>query len=277
MQNDNFPSGNFTLRQRNIGIPVVTNGIICVRWFALFGPITATSAAVSGSLLSWGLLYCWTRLAVKTAGWRLWVIICLIIELLLDSNTITWMDEAGSPGTDILFGSGQVSDGLRLICKPTTPAKYLFQNCLSLSRVRLASWPRGDPHFQTLSSMLWGKYRDRLRCNREHLLLKDVSVVALDCAVETRLGEIFGRKERQTGGKALGCFTSKPPILLVIPQYWGGPTPHPKVFCQQAREQGFYVVVFHARGRAACPLTTTRLTEFGGPADLEQVQHTFVF
>lgn len=34
--------------------------------------------------------------------------------------------------------------------------------------------------------------------------------------------------------------------------------------------QGFYVVVFHPRGTAGCPLTTARLTEFGDPADLEQ-------
>lgn len=115
------------------------------------------------SLLSWGLLYCRTRLTGKAAGWRLWVIICMSAALKLDSNTITWMDEAGSPGTDILFGSGQVSDGLRLICKLTTLAKYLLQNCVSLSRLRLASWPRGDLHFQTLSSLLQ-KYRDRCEC-----------------------------------------------------------------------------------------------------------------
>lgn len=71
-------------------------------------------------------------------------------------------------------------------------------------------------------------------------------------------------------GKSLGCFTSTPPVLLLIPQCWGGMTPHLKALCHQAMLQGFYVVVFHPRGTAGCPLTTARLTEFGDPADLEQ-------
>lgn len=99
----------------------------------------------------------------------------------------------------------------------------------------------------------------------------------MDWAVGTGQGEAAGRKrwegrkEHQTGGKALGCFTSTPPVLLLIPQHWGGMTPHLKALCHQAIRQGFYVVVFHPRGTAGCPLTTARLTEFGDPADLEQV------
>lgn len=246
-------------------------------WDCLFCLLPSLLVLLLSLALRWPRIRCWMRLAVKAAGWRLWVIICLILELPLDRNTRTWTKEAGSPGTDVLSGSGQVSDGPRLICKPTALAKYLLQHCVSLARLRLASWPRGDPHLQTLSSMLCGKHGDRLQFTRDHLLLRDGGIVALDWAVGTRLGEAFGRKrwegrkEHQSEGKALGCFTTTPPVLLVIPQYWGGMTPHLKVLCHQAMHQGFYVVVFHARGTAGCPLTTARLTEFGDPADLEQV------
>ncbi len=224
---------------------------------------------------------CWTRLTVKAAGWRLWVIICLILELPLDTNTTTWTKEAGSLGTDILSGSGQSSDGPRLICKPTALAKYLLRHCGSLARPRLASWPRGDPHLQTLSSLLCGQHVDTLQFTRDHLLLRDGGIVALDWAVGTRMSEVVGRKrcegrkEHQAGGKALGCSTAMPPVLLLIPQFWGGMTANLKVLCHQAVRQGFYVVVFHPRGTAGCPLTTARLTEFGDPADLEQVYSLF--
>lgn len=212
----------------------------------------------------------WTRQAVKAAAWTLWVFICLILELPLDVNTRSWMDEAGSPGTDVLSGSGRASDGPRLICKQTALAKYLLRHCGSLAWPRLAWWPRGDPHIQTLSSMLCGQHGDSLQFTRDHLLLRDGGIIALDWGVERRRWE--GRKEHQSGGKALGCFTTTPPVLLVIPQFWGGMTPHLKLLCHEAVRQGFYVVVFHTRGTAGCPLTTARLTEFGDPADLEQVQ-----
>lgn len=221
----------------------------------------------------WPRVHYWTNRAVKAAGWRLWVIICWILELPPSGNTSAWTKEAASPGTDFLTGSGRGSEGLRVICKPTALAKYLQRHCYPLFHLRLASWPRGDLHLQTLSNMLYETRAGRLQFTRDHLLLRDGGVVALDWAVGTQLVEASGRrrKECQSTGKALGCFTAAPPVLLVIPQYWGGMTPHLKVLCHQAVQQGFYVVVFHARGTAGCPLTTTRLTEFGDPADLEQV------
>uniref|UniRef100_A0A3B4YAN3 Abhydrolase domain containing 15 n=1 Tax=Seriola lalandi dorsalis TaxID=1841481 RepID=A0A3B4YAN3_SERLL len=138
----------------------------------------------------------------------------------------------------------------RFICKPTALAKYLLRHCGSLAKPRLAPWPRGDPHLQTLSSLLWGQHGDTIQFSRDNLLLRDGGIVAVDWA--------------------LGYFTSTPPVLLLIPQSWGGMTPHLKALCHQAVRQGFYVVVFHPRGTAGCPLTTARLTEFGDPADLEQ-------
>uniref|UniRef100_A0A3B4YEK6 Abhydrolase domain containing 15 n=1 Tax=Seriola lalandi dorsalis TaxID=1841481 RepID=A0A3B4YEK6_SERLL len=164
----------------------------------------------------------------------------------------------------------------RFICKPTALAKYLLRHCGSLAKPRLAPWPRGDPHLQTLSSLLWGQHGDTIQFSRDNLLLRDGGIVAVDWAVGTGVGEAVGRKrwegrkEYHSGGKALGYFTSTPPVLLLIPQSWGGMTPHLKALCHQAVRQGFYVVVFHPRGTAGCPLTTARLTEFGDPADLEQ-------
>lgn len=246
-------------------------------WECLFCFLPSLLLLLLSLAFRWPRARCWTRLAVRAAGWRLWVIICLILELPLDRDTRALTEEAGSPGTDDLLGSGHASDGPRLICKATALAKYLIRHCGSLAGPRLASWPRGDPHLQTLSSMLCGQHGDTLQFTRDHLLLRDGGIVALDWAVGTRQGEAGGRKrwegrkEHQSGGKALGCFTTTPPVLLVIPQSWGGMTPHLKTLCHQAMRQGFYVVVFHPRGTAGCPLTTARRTEFGDPADLEQV------
>ncbi|KAF7206369.1 protein ABHD15 [Nothobranchius furzeri] len=210
---------------------------------------------------------CWTRLTVRAAAWRLWVIICLILELPLHRNTRAWCKEVKPPEADIK--SGQTSDGPRLICKHTALARYLLQRCGSLTKSKLATWPRGDPHIQTVSSQLWGQDGDHIQFTRDHLLLKDGGIVALDWAVGTRLSEVV-MKRKLDGRKALGCFTSTPPVLLLIPQLWGGMTPHLKLLCHQAMQQGFYVVVFHHRGSAGSPLTTTRLAEFGDPADLEE-------
>ncbi|XP_070700391.1 protein ABHD15 [Pempheris klunzingeri] len=244
-------------------------------WDCLFCLLPCLLLLLLSLALRWPRVHSWMRLAVKAAGWRLWVIICLILEL-PQKDTRAWTKEAGPPASDVLSGSGQTSDGPRLICKPTALAKYLLRHCRSLARQRLASWPSGDPHLQTLSSLLCGQHGDTLQFTRDNLLLRDGGIVALDWAVGTRQGEAVGRKrwegrkEHQSGGKALGCFTATPPVLLLIPQSWGGMSPHLRVLCHQAVHQGFYVVVFHARGTAGCPLTTTRLTEFGDPADLEQ-------
>lgn len=225
--------------------------------------------------LRWPGLCCRVKLAVRAAGCRLWVAVCLILELPTDKKTMIQTEKVRP--LDIFSAPGQVSDGPRVICKPTALAKYLLRSCGSLTRMRLASWPRGDPHLQMLSGMLYERCGSGLRFRREHLLLKDGGVVALDWAVGTVSAEMFWRKrcewskEHQHDGKTLGCITTTPPILLAIPQYRRGMTPHLKALCQQATHHGFYAVVVHARGTAGCPLTTARLTEFGDPADLEQV------
>ncbi|XP_068186805.1 protein ABHD15 [Antennarius striatus] len=245
-------------------------------WECCFCLLPSVLFLLLSLILHWPRTCCWMRLAVQATSWRLWVIICLILKMPLDRNTKTRMKEDRSAEVHDSSGVGQVSDGPRLICKSTALAKYLLQHCCSLARPKLASWPWGDPNIQTLSSMVWGQRGETLQFTRDHLLLRDGGIVALDWVVETRRGEMTGRKkwegrkEHQSGGKTQGILTVMPPVLLVIPQYWGGITPHLQVLCHQAVRQGFHVVVFHARGTAGCPLTTPRLTEFGDPADLEQ-------
>lgn len=229
-------------------------------WDCLFCLLPSVCFVLLRVTLRWPRVHCWTRQAVRAAGWRLWVIVCLILELKPLGPTRTWDGEVKAPDT-------VTSDEPRLICKPTALARYLLQNCGSLAKSKLASWPRGDPHLQTASSQLCGQREDDMQFARDHLLLKDGGVVALDWAVGTRL---VVRKR----WKAPGCFTSTPPVLLLIPQSWGGMSPHLKMLCHQAMRQGFYVVVFHHRGTAGSPLTAVRLVEFGDPADLEQVGNT---
>lgn len=98
-------------------------------------------------------LHCRVRSAARAAGLRLWVLICLILELPPDTKTMMQTEEVKPP--DIVSGAGHVSDGPRLISKPTALAKYLLQSCSSLTRMKPAPGPRGDPHLQTLSGMLW--------------------------------------------------------------------------------------------------------------------------
>uniref|UniRef100_A0AAV2JAJ3 Serine aminopeptidase S33 domain-containing protein n=1 Tax=Knipowitschia caucasica TaxID=637954 RepID=A0AAV2JAJ3_KNICA len=93
-----------------------------------------------------------------------------------------------------------------------------------------------------------------LQFSRDHLLLRDGAIVALDWVV----------------GECEGGRRSSPPVLLLVPEHWGSLTPHLCSLCHSASALGFYVVLFHHRGTAGCPLTTTRLTEFGDPADLDQ-------
>ncbi|KAF6715755.1 Abhydrolase domain-containing protein 15 [Oryzias melastigma] len=183
--------------------------------------------------------------------------------------------EAGCQSCKLEFVGGK-PDGARFICKATALAQHVQQHCSSLNTSNLASWPRGDPHLQTVSGQLCGRYGDPVQFTRENLLLKDGGMVALDWAVGTRHDDGGVRKrweprrEHQLGRKGLCCFTQTPPVLLLIPQSWGGMTPHLKLLSQEAMRQGFYVVVFHHRGTAGSPLCSARLTEFGDPSDLEE-------
>ncbi|XP_055797567.1 protein ABHD15 [Salvelinus fontinalis] len=257
--------------------------------------------------LRWPPVQRMARLGVKAAAWGLWVTLCWVLELPIHRPDTEpgWGKERGgtqghgsSPGLAIgpspdkswgrergmglglgLHPALSPAPGPTLACKPTALARFLLQHCCSLARPRLASWPRGDPHLQTLSGLLLGgltagdQGQEEVNFTRDHLLLKDGGVVALDWAVGVSGREAAGQergKEHHPGGKALGCHTSTPPILLLIPHYWGGVTPHLRGLCRMALRQGFYALVFHRRGTGGCPLTTPRLTEYGDSADLVQ-------
>ncbi|CAG5872912.1 unnamed protein product [Menidia menidia] len=189
----------------------------------------------------------WTRLAAGAAGRRLWGVFCLVTRL----------PTPGGEG-ELTEGSGRdrTPDRPRLVCKATALARHLLQHCPSMAGPALAAWPWGDPHVQTLVALFCGQRGDGVRFSREHLLLKDGGIVALDWASGPARRRWEGRRE--------------PPVLLLVPQCWGGTTPHLRMLSQRALRQGFCVVVFHHRGTAGAPLATARLTEFGDPADLQQ-------
>ncbi|XP_055004839.1 protein ABHD15 [Boleophthalmus pectinirostris] len=182
----------------------------------------------------------WTGRTLEAVGWTLWRGFCLILHLPLDK---------ASPVS--------VCTKTQFMCKPSTLAQYLLRHCTVLSRTTLASWPKGDPHLQTVQALLCGAHALGLQFTRDHLLLKDGGIVALDWAIGSGVSDSGVRR-------------SPSPVLLLLPEHWGGLSPHLKSLCLSATAQGFYVVVFHHRGTAGCPLTTTRLSEFGDPADLEQ-------
>ncbi|XP_062309364.1 protein ABHD15 [Osmerus eperlanus] len=244
-------------------------------WDCVFSLFPSLLLLVASLVLRRPRVQRWAGLGVRAAAWGCWVALCWLLELPLPRAEEHGPEDGFGPALDHTSGAS-------LACKPTALARFLLQHCGSLARPRLARWPRGDPHLQSLSSLLWGGLGggycgEGLTFTRDHLLLKDGGVLGLDWAVRVKGGERGdrreggeGRREHHPGARALGCHTSTPPILLLVPHFWGGMTPHLRGLCAAALRQGFYAVVFHRRGTAGCPLATPRLTEFGDPADLVQ-------
>ncbi|KAJ7997395.1 hypothetical protein DPEC_G00228540 [Dallia pectoralis] len=251
------------------------DGVICFLPFVLLVLVSLG--------LRWPPVQSRARLGMRTIAWGFWVVLCWVLDLPIHRPET---EPGWAEGSEASLGSwtwgwtkvrarprpGAIPESaLFLTCKPTALARFLFQHCGSLVSPRLAQWPRGDPHLQTLSSQLWGGLTggdpgpEEVTFTRDHLLLKDGGLVALDWALRRE-----GMREHHPGGKALGCHTSSSPILLLIPHYRGGLTPHLRHLCRLALSHGFYALVFHRRGTAGCPLTTPRLTEYGDPSDLVQ-------
>ncbi|KAL7853659.1 hypothetical protein AOLI_G00205030 [Acnodon oligacanthus] len=105
---------------------------------------------------------------------------------------------------------------------------------------------------------------------RDNLLLQDGGIIALDWAVGLKDHKAQAEKDHPPGGRVLGCHTSNPPIIILIPNALGKITQHFLSLCCLALQQGFYPVVFHRRGHGSCPLTTPRYQQFGDPSDLVQ-------
>ncbi|XP_030637602.1 protein ABHD15 [Chanos chanos] len=214
---------------------------------------------VTSMLLRWQRLCHLTEHGAQHLGWCAWNIICWVLEL---------------PQT-VDLGPHREGAEVRLICKPTALASYLIKNCGTLTRPQLAGRPRGDPHLQIFLNLVWPveegvPEQGGISFTRDHLLLRDGGIVALDWAVGFRSERATAKQEQQVGVKVLGYHSSNPPILILVPNALGRMTPHLLSLCSVALQQGFYPVVFHRRGHSGCPLSTPRYQEFGDPSDLVQ-------
>nr|XP_055036914.1 protein ABHD15 [Misgurnus anguillicaudatus] len=194
--------------------------------------------------------------AVKLLGCCMWIITCRLLKLHYPA----------------ISASGKEP---QLICKPTALANHLKKHCSALAQPPLARWPQSDPHFQIITNFMWPntesvELQRGIRFTREHLLLQDGGIVALDWAVGLMNQQDQRKKEFHPGGKVLGLHTSNRAIIILIPNALGRVTPHLLKLCYEALQQGFYPVVFNRRGHGDCPLTTPRYQEFGDPSDLMQ-------
>lgn len=192
--------------------------------------------------------------AVKLLGCCMWIITCRLLKLQYSAISASIKEP-------------------QLICKPTALANHLKKHCSALAQPPLARWPQSDPHFQVITNLMWPTTESAergIRFTREHLLLQDGGIVALDWAVGLMNQQDQRKKEFHPGGKVLGLHTSNRAIIVLIPNALGRVTPHLLNLCYEALQQGFYPVVFNRRGHGGCPLTTPRYQEFGDPSDLMQ-------
>lgn len=190
----------------------------------------------------------------KQLTWHIWIIICSLLKL--QHPNALHSEESK----------------IELIYKPTALANYIIQNCKALSCAPMARWPKADPHLQILFNFICPIKGDALEhCgitfSRDHLLLQDGGIIALDWAV--RLKD-QAKLEHHPRERVPGCSLSTPPILILIPNAWGKITQNLLSLCRLALQQGFYPVIFHRRGHGGCPLATPRFQEFGDPFDMVQ-------
>lgn len=198
---------------------------------------------------------------MRKLTWHIWIIICSMLQL--------------PHLSDALYFSEDQEAKVQLIYKPTALANSIVQNCKALACAPLARWPRADPHIQVFLNFLWPIEEDVERhCGitftRDHVLIQDGGIVALDWAVSLNDQNAQDKREHYPGERAPGCQTSTPPILILIPNALGKITRNVLSLCRVALQQGLYPVVFHRRGLGGCPLTTPRYQEFGDPSDLVQ-------
>lgn len=223
------------------------------------------------ALLRWSPVHSLLKRGSRLATWILWSGVCWVLEL----PGPTWDKWAG-------FGSDVADAEPSLVCKSTALAQHLLLHCRTLLHPSLATGPQGDPHLQTLSSLLLPTEgavcgSGKVHFTREHLLLNDGGIVALDWAAGLRGEPLLGAKCEQHPGvcRGPGCrsgsgSSSSPPVLLLIPNCLGVVTHHLQRLCSLALRQGYRPVIFHRRGLGSCPLTTPRYQEFGDPRDLMQ-------
>lgn len=203
---------------------------------------------------------CLVQEGMRQLTWHIWIIICSILKLTPPSG---------------IYSSGDQEANIKLIYKQTALANYIIQNCKALACVPLAKWPKSDPHLQILFNFIWPIQEDALgHCGvtftRDHLLLQDGGIIALDWAVRMKDQNPQTKREYYPCEQAPGCHPSIPPIIILIPNALGKITQNLLILCQLALQQGLYPVVFHRRGHGGCPLATPCYQEFGDPSDLVQ-------
>ncbi|XP_030042117.1 protein ABHD15 [Microcaecilia unicolor] len=150
------------------------------------------------------------------------------------------------------------SGGSELLCKPSTLASYLREQCSSLREEESGGglW-RALPSVQSAIGLLGPPVRGQ-RFLREYLQLSDQGLVALDWAAE------MGRRPSNPGI----------PLLLIIPNSFGKITRNVSQLCHLALLQGYRPVIFNRRCQNDCPLNTVKLQPYGDPSDLgEAVQY----
>ncbi|KAI7796421.1 protein ABHD15 [Triplophysa rosa] len=193
--------------------------------------------------------------AIQCLGCFIWTLTCRLLKLSFTN----------------VSGSTKEKPEVKLICKPTALASYLRKHCHALTQP--PTWPQTDPHLQIITNLMWptleGAEMQGVRFTRDHLLLHDGGIVALDWAVGLSHQDQI-KRQHHPGGNVLGLHSSNAAIVILIPNALGRVTPNLLKLCHLTLKQGFYPVVFHRRGHGGCPLTTPRYQEFGNPSDLMQ-------
>ncbi|XP_036444248.1 protein ABHD15 [Colossoma macropomum] len=207
-------------------------------------------------LLRWDKGGYFVKEGMRLVAWNIWITTCWTLKL----------------PRPVLFNTpGDQESEVKLVCKPTALANYIKQHCHILIHSPVAKWPRTDPHLQILFNLMWPTEEDGgVYFKRDNLLLQDGGIIALDWAVGLKDQKGQAKKDCPPGGRVLGCHTSNPPIIILIPNALGKITQHLLSLCCLALQQGFYPVVFSRRGHGSCPLTTPRYQQFGDPSDLVQ-------
>ncbi|XP_076836646.1 protein ABHD15 [Brachyhypopomus gauderio] len=210
---------------------------------------------VLAKLLSRSSIYFIVKAGAWKLAWNIWWMICWTLDL-----PLTALQDTG----------GDQDSEVKLICKPTALADYIKQHCATLAHAPLTKWPMADPHMQIFYNLLWPAEDDTqdMDFTRDHLLLEDGGIIALDWAVGLKDQKAHTRRDHPSGGT--GCHSATSPILILIPNALGKVTHHLLSLCRLALQQGFHPVVFHRRGHGGCPLTTPRYQQFGDPSDLTQ-------
>ncbi|KAJ8367894.1 hypothetical protein SKAU_G00079220 [Synaphobranchus kaupii] len=156
------------------------------------------------------------------------------------------------------------ASAVTLICKPSALASHLVKNCPTFSHFPSGSkWSwRASPFLQTVSGVCCWPSESAVRFARDHLLMSDDGLVALDWAVAGTA--VAWHKLRRTASNSTN------PVLLIIPNSFGKITTNVLKLCEVGLCHGYLPVVFNRRGQNGTPLGTPRLQQFGDPTDLRE-------